>query len=119
MGPPLGAAPVPTFELAEQRVLTRCVPQVTGEHELASCATGATADRSDADHRSTGQAHQKVEPRVHPGWTSWECSGPGRIVLRASCRWFPLPGSLERSAPTPVVLMLTSVGRSLLAAGSR
>ena len=68
------------LELAEQRVLARGEPQVTGEHELASGAAGAAADRGDADHRGTGQAHEEVEPCVHSGRTA-----PSAAVLPGSC----------------------------------
>jgi hypothetical protein len=43
-----GDEPEADLELAEQCVLARGEPQVAGEHELASGAAGASADRGDA-----------------------------------------------------------------------
>jgi hypothetical protein len=57
------------LELAEQRVLARREPQVASEHELASRAAGASADRGDADYRGTRQTDKHVDPRLQPGRT--------------------------------------------------
>ena len=81
IGPPPGTTPDADLELAEQRVLARGEPQVAGQHELASGAAGASPDRGDADHRRTGQPHEKIEPRVHSGRTDAQRHGLARVVL--------------------------------------
>jgi hypothetical protein len=57
-----GNHPDADFPLAEKRVLARGEPQIAGEHELASRATGAPPDRGDADHRDTSQPDKDVDP---------------------------------------------------------
>ena len=73
------------LELAEQRVLARGEAQVAGQHELASGAAGASADRGDAHHRRPRQPDEEVEPRVHPGRTepAEPRSGRGRPRCRS------------------------------------
>ena len=56
----------------EHGVLARCEAQVAGEHELASGAAGASADRRDDDRRGARQTDEDVEPSVHPGRTGRE-----------------------------------------------
>src|SRR4029077_3123858 len=48
------------FRVAQERVLARRKPHITGEHEFAADPTDAASNLRDAGHRRSGDAHERV-----------------------------------------------------------
>jgi hypothetical protein len=98
------------FPLAEKRVLARREPQVTGENELASRATGAPPDRGDADHQGTSQPDKDVDPGRQSSGTVPECRRPAGVVLQVIMGQVEIPVGAVEDNDVEIRIVLDEAG---------